>query len=387
MGGCRCSYKNCTRATNNSAKDFHFFHYPVKDPLRCAEWIANAKKPQFISLPEEQLRNKVVCQLHFEMQYFTNANKNRLIHNAIPTLDAGSDGEPPDVGNNVQVLQRDSEGSVFTVETSQLVQSEDVASYIIENDNLVSARSTTVNLTGPVVIKGFVGPDGSDANRNQIQLYECTSYGSGACGITRINAIGTAEDLLADGVILGDDVYTNEPEDMSEEELNEMCEEESEDISRGMSDIKEEDLSNFLPTNIRMIKTCTIHPTSQMDLDTRNNDTDHEMLKVRDISKTLEKHTREIALIRHTLNARVRNSKPKRRFTKIRVLNYLQRLLPPTLLGAVSLQLLPKHINFTKREKQFLMALYKASPAVYEILQKQYKWKLPDISLVASGYI
>lgn len=61
------------------------------------QWINNADRMEFSYLPNDQLRNKVVCGLHFQESCFTNELRKRLVHDAIPTLDVGCDPElePP----------------------------------------------------------------------------------------------------------------------------------------------------------------------------------------------------------------------------------------------------------------------------------------------------
>ncbi|CAH0550378.1 unnamed protein product [Brassicogethes aeneus] len=85
-GGRRCSYKNCINRSNN-IDDLHFFHYPVQNKEVCKKWIEMAEKPHFNDLTESQLRNKVICDKHFEDKYFTNPLRKRLLKGAVPKLD------------------------------------------------------------------------------------------------------------------------------------------------------------------------------------------------------------------------------------------------------------------------------------------------------------
>ncbi|XP_065166243.1 uncharacterized protein [Atheta coriaria] len=121
MGGCRCSYKSCRSATKTT-ENLHFFHYPVKHRERCAIWIRNADKPEFANLPDYQLRNKVICGLHFEDKYFANLEKRRLVHNAIPSLDAGCDSTSDDLSyiKEVEILPTSNDGSTFTLSLDDL---------------------------------------------------------------------------------------------------------------------------------------------------------------------------------------------------------------------------------------------------------------------------
>lgn len=85
MGGCRCTFRDCTNNTVNSSGK-HFFHFPYKDNERCKKWALNAEKIDFLRLPWTQLRNKTVCEDHFVDSCFMNFKKERLIKTAVPTL-------------------------------------------------------------------------------------------------------------------------------------------------------------------------------------------------------------------------------------------------------------------------------------------------------------
>ncbi|CAB3261600.1 unnamed protein product [Arctia plantaginis] len=84
MGGCRCTYKNCSLKSDGVT---HMFHYPVFDKVRCHQWLTNAQKLEFLNLKVSQLKNRVICQHHFNDDNFMNFLKDKLIFNAVPTLD------------------------------------------------------------------------------------------------------------------------------------------------------------------------------------------------------------------------------------------------------------------------------------------------------------
>lgn len=69
MGGCRCTYRNCSLRTDGKT---HMFHYPVFDKVRCHQWLTNAHKLEFLNLKVSQLKNRVVCQHHFKDEHFMN---------------------------------------------------------------------------------------------------------------------------------------------------------------------------------------------------------------------------------------------------------------------------------------------------------------------------
>lgn len=85
MGGCRCTFRDCTNNTVNSPGK-HFFHFPYKDNERCKKWALTSDKIHFLELPWTQLRNKTVCEDHFIDGCFMNFKRERLVKTAIPTL-------------------------------------------------------------------------------------------------------------------------------------------------------------------------------------------------------------------------------------------------------------------------------------------------------------
>ncbi|CAH0585610.1 unnamed protein product [Chrysodeixis includens] len=84
MGGCRCTYRNCSLRTDGKT---HMFHYPVFDKVRCHQWLTNAHKLEFLNLKVSQLKNRVVCQHHFRDEHFMNFKKAKLTFDAVPTED------------------------------------------------------------------------------------------------------------------------------------------------------------------------------------------------------------------------------------------------------------------------------------------------------------
>lgn len=96
MGGCRCTFRDCTNNTVNSPGK-HFFHFPYKDNERCKKWALNSEKIPFLRLPWTQLRNKTVCEDHFIDNCFMNYKKERLVKTAVPTIHRTKDGALLDI--------------------------------------------------------------------------------------------------------------------------------------------------------------------------------------------------------------------------------------------------------------------------------------------------
>lgn len=351
MGGCRCSYKNCERATNNSEKNFHFFHYPSKDFERSLKWIANAKKPAFLDLPKDQLRNKVVCQNHFEMHCFTNANKKRLVHHAVPTLDMGCTDKPETV--NVKVLQSDANGTVFTVDTESMNAHEinKVRSFLITNGDVVPAHSSQ--------------EEASDVEEIEITKHELyNSYDD-------YKMEDTMEGIQESSV-------KNEPNDISErfkptKSTKIVLENENLEISIPVPPLTPRPIFS-IPVPPLTPRPVLVHMTGSISPNKKTTPIRCDSPNIFSLSKTVEKHTKEIQKLKKVLRSRMRKTKYKKR----EILNKLRTLIPSTLYAAVSLHMFRKQEHFTHAEKHFLTTLYQSPPAVISVLNNQFKWKLPD---------
>ncbi|XP_053609715.1 uncharacterized protein LOC128674825 [Plodia interpunctella] len=84
MGGWRCSYRNCSMKYDGKT---HMFHYPVFDKVRCHQWLVNTGRLDFLNLKVSQLKNRVICQHHFNKEYFMNFKEDKLTFDAVPSLD------------------------------------------------------------------------------------------------------------------------------------------------------------------------------------------------------------------------------------------------------------------------------------------------------------
>ncbi|KAG5672622.1 hypothetical protein PVAND_002737 [Polypedilum vanderplanki] len=104
MGGCRCSFFGCqnntTLAKTNSIHS-HFFHFPVKNLKRCIEWAIYSNRMEFLNLPIEKLKNKVICDYHFSENHFMNYTRSKLNKTtAVPTIYINENKEEIDLLQN-----------------------------------------------------------------------------------------------------------------------------------------------------------------------------------------------------------------------------------------------------------------------------------------------
>lgn len=393
MGGCRCSYKNCERATNNSEKNFHFFHYPSKDYERSLKWIANARKPLFLDLPKDQLRNKVICQNHFEPHYFTNVSKKRLIQAAVPTLDVGCSDKPQAV--NVIVLQADEKGTVFTVDTELInVRNVDkVRSFLIANGDVVPANATLeeenesnkpeqsefqlysnssddlkVEDQMEVVQETFVKTELYN-NNDQFVIPEVSSVPFHNDGPKTIG-VSPASPPPAP--------YTSAPipnKPPSTKKLNTTSPEKKPNTISVSPPSPPSTCTPVPNTSASLSNTPPLKNKFTTSVEKKRKEVSPNMSS---ISKTVEKHTKEIMKLKNILRSRIRKTKR----TKMDLLSKLRSLIPSTLCAAVSLHLFKKEENFTHTEKQFLRALHESSPTVIDVLNDRLKWKLPRSDVV-----
>ncbi|CAF4933963.1 unnamed protein product [Pieris macdunnoughi] len=143
MGGCKCTYRNCTMKTDGKT---HMFHYPVFNKIRCHQWIINARRYEFLNLKVSQLKNRVVCQHHFKDDNFMNCQKAKLTMDAIPTED-GPYCDPTkwkkdqNIGSVLPLLTDEIENDVLT-------HDQKVANYSIKYaDFLTNFESDLLNST------------------------------------------------------------------------------------------------------------------------------------------------------------------------------------------------------------------------------------------------
>lgn len=85
--GMRCSVRFCKKRAAFD-KDVSFFLYPTDE--RRETWIRNCESEKTVDINPMHKNSSRVCGDHFESAMFLNPSiRNRLVHNAIPTLFSG----------------------------------------------------------------------------------------------------------------------------------------------------------------------------------------------------------------------------------------------------------------------------------------------------------
>lgn len=319
MGGCRCSYRNCTNSTKTT-ENVHFFHYPVKHKERCKMWIDNARKPQFLHLEEDQLRNKVICEKHFEDRCFPNLQKKRLLQGAIPTLDGDSLEETTMESNlyllnadqnDIKVLPANEDGTCFLLDTESFKnKSGKVESFVYENGSIVPASMTSKH-SNPLGYKSHNSP--VMLNSNMVKT------------------------------------FVSEPmEEVSEFHIKE--------------EIIEEDNGIY---NVQQ-RPPKIDPPAKSGVEKNIN---------KAYLRKINQHSREIASIKKILEQKVM-TEVKPDFSSI--LLSVKDQLPPTLLTILSLHL-DQQCQLSEDDIEFFTTIYNTSPELYSILVEKYNWNLPCV--------
>lgn len=343
MGGCRCSYRNCKSSTKLGG-DLHFFHFPVKNKDRCREWIINAKRPEFQNLPIDQLRNKVICGLHFENHCFTNIHRKRLVHDAVPTLSGGSieDEEQLDI-KDIQVLPTNSDATIFTVDTDSMQTSLDdttMCTYSIKNGNLIPVFSEAdMDEEQTEILYINHGIDGSN---NEYLFLESKEQQS--------------EDSAYNGNIT--------------------CTTETAEFTESIQYTETESSSKSL-YNVEVIGVIE-NDDSQKSIDPIKAESKRKIRKRKkyknaenSIMQLLMKHNREIAALKRALHKQL-SLKP------MHILKALDGRVPASMLAALRLQLFKQKKKLLADEAQLLTKLYATSKDSYHLFRDTLNWHFPE---------
>lgn len=358
MGGCRCSYKNCKSATKTT-ENLHFFHYPVKHTERCRKWIENACKPQFFDLAEDQLRNKVVCELHFEERCFTNINRRRLLHDAIPTLDAGAEEEVTHVeyrpsvtqSDEIQVLPANEDGTLFTVDTDsfqQIPMSEKIESYIYNNGALVPLYKTE-----PVGVEESVVYTLEDTNMGRSEQRVPKSKNTVINTNTNVVFNGSEKNNFQSRT------YKLLFNSLTDSEGTTSVAMDEDETSNGTSDNRSE--QNRKNSNSGKVE----EKATRIERNVLNT----KMLK------RVKQHSKDIALLKKTLKSTVI---PNRQKYRKYALSSLAPVLPSTLFSLLKRNVKKGEVDVAQEELELYKEIYAASSSLYSSLKEKYGWNLPD---------
>ncbi|CAH1153364.1 unnamed protein product [Phaedon cochleariae] len=364
MGGCKCTYKNCENTTKTT-ENVHFFHYPVKNKERCKAWIVNASKPQFCDLEEEQLRNKVICELHFENKWFPNSQKKRLLQGAIPTVDAGctdeEETEPPMYVSpelqDIQILPANSDGTLFILDTESMFcrSSNKVESYVYKNGMIVPSNQAPKHEFKQITSRAR--PSTSQFSNNVSDSYTLFS-----------NSIKHEE------MIDTSSIKTEQPDYLENQNRFQTQRNGLQSVQENM-DLEFEQNDEIHSSEISCRKNLQ-SPGMIKSLPIKNAVPNPAL--GRNYLRKIQQHSRDIASIKKMLRQKVSTeTKPN---TNI-ILNSMKEQLPPTFFTLLNLNLNNK-CELTDEDVDFFTTIHKTSPEVYQLLIDKYRWNLPGVDIV-----
>lgn len=357
MGGCRCSFRDCPNTTKT--ENVHFFHYPVKQKERCRQWIENAKKPQFCDLEEDQLRNKVICDQHFEDRWFPNPQKKRLLQGAVPTLPGkyiGDTYEESSYNKNnrveitsftshdqdIQVLPANEDGTVFILDTDTMfTKSQKIESYIYQNGAVVPSSLVPSTFMHSPNLKSYSSPKTKSSTIKKEILNELV-----------------------------------QPKHVQIEPSEVTVKTEVPDFSEKMNDsqsrLMENEESNYEVKPKRLATEDNVMGSSVKQQD--------DSVLDKSYLRKIKQHSRDIASIKKLLKEKaLSENKPN----ISAILSVLKEQLPPSLFTIVTLNL-NQECELTDDDVDFFTLVHRTSPEVYQVLVEKFKWNLPSVDIVDS---
>lgn len=363
MGGCRCSFRDCPNTTKT--ENIHFFHYPVKHKERCRMWIDYARKPHFCDLEEEQLRNKVICDQHFEDKWFPNPQKKRLLQGAVPTLLGKynvneATRQEPEISlfipndQDIQVLPANEDGTVFVLDTDTMfTKSQKIESYIYQNGTLVpSFLAPSSVVSSPVTpvqnLNAYSSPKSKEIQLHKEIMKEIEPVPKQ--NVVKSHMVKQEIDVKNEFIEIVDGSNVSQirvPEQEDEEEF--------------------ENLPKRLATEEKVVGNIIKQHKDGSVLDNT-------------YLRKIKQHSRDIASIKRLLKEKVlTESKPN----ITTVLNILRDLIPPSLFTILALNL-NQECELTEDDVDFFTIIHRTSPEVYQLLAEKFNWNLPSVDVVES---
>lgn len=430
MGGCRCVYRSCQSSTNITP-GLHYFHFPIRDPDRCEQWIKNARKPTFRSIPREKLRNKVVCSLHFEEHCFTNEKKDRLIHNAIPTLGCEDEQEemcsdkvhvkeenviliPTNEDNTKFILPDvDFPGMSYTIYDDAVIPSSTVPALISQNDKskffavlkksgieaeepkpkrpkitvtsvkVSPAVNTSVSTNSHKTFPSFI-------KDNQSKPFETTSKNNGS-NITSYSLSTCGDDVtveLSQSKEFSDQncslMESAQDAPLLDNEISLKLKGENEYSIAVLTETpinKQEIVSNSAEAEI-----VVVPPQETSEIQSKS---DFVVTPEREYIRMIKNNSKQIFELKKLVNKQNRIQKylqqrrqlskfKRKRWSKYKLLELLKHYVKPSLMAILKLEILPQNdVVLTDNEEKFISDLYTEDIECYNTLRRKYCWNLP----------
>lgn len=361
MGGCRCSFRDCSNTTKT--ENIHFFHYPVKQKERCRIWIENARKPHFCNLEEDQLRNKVICDQHFEDKWFPNPQKKRLLQGAIPTL-PGKYAEDDPLGSiekqsnvtlpafvshdqDIQVLPANEDGTVFILDTDAMfTKSQKIESYVYQNGMVVPSTLISSSFVSSQNCKSYSSSKGNDRRIKKERVNETEHK--------KQNYVEKCIDMEPSELIVKHEIPDYSEKGVDSEARSVEPEDDYEVVTKKLA-TEEKVLGNYIKQQ---------KDDSPLD---------------KSYLRKINQHSRDIANIKKMLKEKAMLEKPN----ISTILSVLKEQLPASLYTIVTLNL-NQECELTEDDVDFFTVVHRTSPEVYQLLVDKFNWNLPSVDVVDS---
>lgn len=403
MGGCRCTFQKCDNSTSNNP-GMHFFHYPYKQADRVQKWINNSSNLDFIDMPSNKLRNKVVCEDHFKSTCFMNYKKESLVKTAVPTLiklDSGEiidlesstieieieflDEEKSDVSPSKPIIlnnrKREVEQKIidlmpdisnkdsFLLEVKQDVKQEKKRKMEILEDVQINAPVKKVKIDLPTktpitVLNKFITKEESTAPLNKL-----LNSGITLTKLKTVNKKPVVKKLISQRTEANTESKPD-PTPVSKPEVSSSEPESEEDPLESTTNI----IENEIPTP-PIISQETIDKELYVQ-------TMSEQAKQIEELKTLMKEMIVKNAEKQTpVTVKVKETSPKvskSNLNKVQLFNGIKRYLNPSMVALLRMEMFGGNEREWKSdEKDFSVELLNLGPSVYEYMQDEWRFRLP----------
>lgn len=387
MGGCRCTFQKCDNSTSNNP-GMHFFHYPYKQVERVQKWISNSSNLDYIDMPSNKLRNKVVCEDHFKLSCFMNYKKESLVKTAVPTLIKLESGEIIDLESStveIEILEEEkSDYSDFSptkpiilnnrkreigqknIDLMPDIRNKDLFLLEVKNDENQEIKKRKMEILENVQVKKVITVKSPKVLNKFIQKEEAPAP------ITK---------LLNSGITLTKLKTVNKKPIVKKEIIIKPVPEPEVDSSE--PELEEDPLIE--PTTEVFVEKEIPTPPPQASQDTIDKEfyvqTMSEQAKQIEELKTLMKEMIVKNSETQTITKPIKETSPKvskSNLNKVQLFNGIKRYLNPSMVSLLRMEMFGgSEREWKSDEKEFSVELLNLGPSVYEYMQDEWRFRLP----------
>lgn len=404
MGGCRCTFQKCDNSTSNNP-GMHFFHYPYKQVERVQKWINNSSNLDYIDMPSNKLRNKVVCEDHFKSSCFMNYKKESLVKTAVPTLVKLDSGEIIDLESStieIEILEEDkSDYSDFSptkpiilnnrkreigqknIDLMPDIRNKDLfllevksdenqeikkrKMEILENVQVNAPVKKVINnvnkFTNPTVLNKFIKKEESPA-----PITKLLNSGITLTKLKTVNKKPTAKKLIPQRIEASKEIIAPEP--VPEPKVDSSEPESEEDPLESTTQIIVE---KEIPTPPQASQETI---DKELYVQTMSDQAKQiEELKIL-MKEMIVKNSEPQTIIKPIKETSPKVSKSN--LNKVQLFNGIKRYLNPSMVSLLRMEMFGGNEREWKSdEKEFSVELLNLGPSVYEYMQDEWRFRLP----------